>query len=330
MAKKNSITLIQKYIEGNARTQSPFLNIANSGITELPASIGDLVHLKSLYLGGNAISMLPPEISNLRNLERLSLSGNPLNHFPPQIINLKSLIKLSLRGTKIAKLPHEIGKLSNINDLDISNNYLTELPIEIQKLNKLRILDLDGNLLNLPPEIVTRRNDPESIFSYYFSLKKEQKKRLNEIKILVVGQGSVGKTSIICRLLGGEYNSGQSKTEGITINRWQIDLPSKIDKKRSKFQLNIWDFGGQEIMHATHQFFLTKRSLYLLVLDSRLSQEANRVEYWLKIIQSFGGDSPVLIVGNKIDQHPLDIDRTGLRKKYETIVDILETSAMQS
>lgn len=80
-------------------------------------------------------------------------------------------------------------------------------------------------------------------------------------------------------------------------------------------------------MHATHQFFLTKRSLYLLVLDSRLTQEENRVEYWLKIIQSFGGESPVLIVGNKIDQHPLDIDRTGLQKKYLNVVGILETSA---
>jgi internalin A len=92
-------------------------------------------------------------------------------------------------------------------------------------------------------------------------------------------------------------------------------------------------------MHATHQFFLTKRSLYLLVLDSRLTQEENRVDHWLKIIESFGGElhglspdlppglSPVLIVGNKIDQHPLDIDRTGLQKKYPNIVGILETSA---
>ncbi|MBK7319942.1 COR domain-containing protein [Candidatus Villigracilis affinis] len=98
-------------------------------------------------------------------------------------------------------------------------------------------------------------------------------------------------------------------------------------KFKSKSSINIWDFGGQEIMHATHQFFLTKRSLYMLVLDSRLTQEENRVEYWLKIIQSFGGESPVLIVGNKIDQHPLDIDRTGLQKKYPNIVGILETSA---
>jgi internalin A len=63
------------------------------------------------------------------------------------------------------------------------------------------------------------------------------------------------------------------------------------------------------------------------VLDARLTQEENRVEYWLKIIQSFGGESPVLIVGNKTDQHPLDIDRTGLQKKYPNIVGILETSA---
>jgi internalin A len=80
-------------------------------------------------------------------------------------------------------------------------------------------------------------------------------------------------------------------------------------------------------MHATHQFFLTKRSLYLLVLDSRLTQEENRVEYWLKIIQSFGGESPILIVGNKTDQHSLDIDRTGLMKKYSNIVGVIETSA---
>jgi internalin A len=106
-----------------------------------------------------------------------------------------------------------------------------------------------------------------------------------------------------------------------------VECQSEIENPQSKIRLNIWDFGGQEIMHATHQFFLTKRSLYLLVLDARLTQEENRVEYWLKIIQSFGGESPVLIVGNKTDQHPLDIDRTGLQKKYANIVGVLETSA---
>ena len=79
-------------------------------------------------------------------------------------------------------------------------------------------------------------------------------------------------------------------------------------------------------MHATHQFFLTKRSLYLLVLDARLEEEENRLEYWLKIIQSFGGNSPVIIIGNKADQQALDIDRRGLKKKYQNIKAIIETS----
>jgi GTPase SAR1 family protein len=66
--------------------------------------------------------------------------------------------------------------------------------------------------------------------------------------------------------------------------------------------LNIWDFGGQEIMHATHQFSLTKRSLYLLVIDNRKNEQQNCLEYWLKLIQTYGGNSPVIIVGNCADE----------------------------
>ena len=160
-------------------------------------------------------------------------------------------------------------------------------------------------------------------------LKLRISKRLNEAKMLIVGQGAVGKTSLVQQILHSTFDPRQTKTEGISINQWQVEGSQKreTEGQSESIQLNIWDFGGQEIMHATHQFFLTKRSLYLLVLDARLTQEENRVEYWLKIIQSFGGESPVLIVGNKTDQHPLDIDRTGLQKKYPNIVGILETSA---
>ncbi len=79
-------------------------------------------------------------------------------------------------------------------------------------------------------------------------------------------------------------------------------------------------------MHATHQFFLTKRSLYLIVLDARVDERQNELEYWLKMIQSFGGDSPIILVGNKTDEHPLDIDHRGLRQKYPAIRDIVPVS----
>ena len=72
-------------------------------------------------------------------------------------------------------------------------------------------------------------------------------------------------------------------------------------------------------MHATHQFFLTRRSLYLLVIDARRGEQESRIEYWLKLIQSFGGDSPIIVVSNKSDQQEIDLDWTGLQRKYPTI-----------
>ena len=128
------------------------------------------------------------------------------------------------------------------------------------------------------------------------------------------------KTSLVKRLLKDEFDPHEEKTEGIEIEEWQVTVGDQ------NIRLNVWDFGGQEIMHATHQFFLTKRSLYLLVLDAQRGDEENRIEYWLKVIKSFGGDSPVIIVGNKIDEQPLDVDRRGLMAKYRGIREIVEVS----
>jgi internalin A len=282
-----------------------------------------------LSLGGREIDQLPSEIGSLNNLIELHFYENNLSELPPEIGKLKNLVVLGLGCNKINKLPPDMGKLKNLEELYLENNKLESLPRELAKLQKLKYLNLKQNQLPIPPEILNKTNEPATILNYYFSVLKDKDeststaKPLNETKVLIVGQGSVGKTSIVKRLINGTFNLSENKTDGIDINRWEITE----NIKDGPIQLNIWDFGGQEIMHATHQFFLTKRSLYLLVLDSRLTQEENRTEYWLKIIQSFGGDSPVLIVGNKTDQHPLDIDKTGLLKKYSNLVEIIEVSA---
>jgi len=201
---------------------------------------------------------------------------------------------------------------------------------EFSKILRNHVLTAIVNLLGnnqIPSEIVDKIDAPEVFTKYVDSIAKGKNKLLNETKLLIVGQGAVGKTSLVWRITQNKFSDSEIKTQGISINMWQVNSQIDAKSRKAKIRLNIWDFGGQEIMHATHQFFLTKRSLYLLVLDSRLTQGENRVEYWLRIIEAFGGDSPILIVGNKIDQHSLDIDRTGLRKKYPNIVGILETSA---
>ena len=158
------------------------------------------------------------------------------------------------------------------------------------------------------------------IFNYCRQLRSGEVKPLNEAKLIIVGQGSVGKTSLIKRLKYNQFDTNEAQTDGLNVIDWKIHVNSK------DVRLNVWDFGGQEIYHATHQFFLTKRSLYLLVCNCRTSEEENRLDYWLKLIQSFGDASPVIIVGNKRDEQPLDINRKALRDKYPNIKDILETS----
>lgn len=300
-------------------TQLKALILSNNEISTLPPEIGQLTNLLALFLANNGLSSLPNEIRLLSKLKFLYLGGNKFKMFPRQLLYLTCLNMLSLSGNNLAYLPEEIVRLKDLAGMDLSDNNIERLPGEILQLQDLQELNVRNNpLISVPPEILARTEEPSVILSYYFD---HVKKPLNESKILVVGQGSVGKTSIIRRLLQNSFSPEENKTEGINISRVKIRMDSNL------FTLNIWDFGGQEIMHATHQFFLTKRSLYLLVLDARLTQEENRVEYWLKIIQSFGGESPVLIVGNKADQHPLDIDHTGLQKKYPNIVGVLETSA---
>jgi small GTP-binding protein len=145
---------------------------------------------------------------------------------------------------------------------------------------------------------------------------------LNEAKVVFVGQVAVGKTSLIAKLTEETFKERENVTEGINIQSWLLNINDQSIK------LDLWDFGGQEIYYATHQLFLTRRTLYILVLNSRVSEEENRAEYWLKMIEAFGGNSPVLIVGNKSDEQPLDINRKALLSKYSNIQAILEVSCL--
>jgi len=332
------------------------LNLRNNRLTALPPEIGNLINLNQLSLYGNNFTKLPAEIIQLKNLTQLGLSDNNLTSIPsevlqltnltqlflsqnnltalpPEIINLSSLSQLDLRNNNITVFPPEILKLTELTHLFLSSNKLTELPHEIIRLDKLRLLYLSGNQLTvLPPEIaqlkkltqISIENNPlieppveiasqgiKAIRAYYDSLTKETTIPLSEVRVLLVGDGGSGKTSLMKRLLGEPFNPIEVQTHGINIQDWAID------ESGTTWHVHFWDFGGQQIMHATHQFFLSKRSLYILVLDGRKEEDA---EYWLKHIESFGGNSPVLLVLNKMDEHPsYDVNRLFLTDKYKSI-----------
>ena len=110
-------------------------------------------------------------------------------------------------------------------------------------------------------------------------------------------------------------------TEGINISKWKISAPHS---ENSEIKLNIWDFGGQEIYHATHQFFLTTRSLYLLVWNARKAKDYDNIHYWLHTIEAFGGESPIILVMSKMNESDDDLNLRDLRSKFPQIAGYLK------
>jgi small GTP-binding protein len=245
----------------------------------------------------------------------LDLNDKGLTSLPPELFQLANLTELYLCDNQLTVLPPEICQLTNLTWLDLSFNYLATLPSEIAQLSSLTELNLDGNqLTSPPPEIISKGID--AIRQYLGNLQAGEQP-LNQVKILLVGDGAAGKTSLVKQLLGEAFNQHEDTTHGISIRGWDVEAGGQPIK------VNIWDFGGQEIMHATHQFFLSKRSLYVLVLDGRKDE---RAEYWLQHIESFGGDSPVLVVLNKQDSNPsFDLNRPFLLQKYPGIRQFFRT-----
>lgn len=307
------------------------LDFRNNKLTSLPESIGQLQQLKSLDLSGHNLMTLPESIGQLQQLQRLDVSNNQLAELPGSIGQLKQLFDLNLSGNRLVRLPESIGRLEQLEHLYLHDNQLTSLPESIKQLKTLKELYLQGNDdLGIPIEVVAaplqyalgreaKSVKPSEILNYYFRLRSDRRP-LNEAKLILVGRGAVGKTSIANQLVLKKFRKTEKKTDGIQITQWPIRLNGKEDVR-----LNVWDFGGQEIMHATHQFFLTQRSLYLVVINGREGGEDADADYWLKLIESFGGESPVIVVLNKIKEHPFDLNRRALQQKYPAIREFIKT-----
>lgn len=84
-----------------------------------------------------------------------------------------------------------------------------------------------------------------------------------------------------------------------------------------QFRVNIWDFGGQEIYHATHQFFLSRRSLYIVVADAR--EQKTDFYHWLDLIEHLSDRSPVFIFNNEIQNRHWAINEQQLATHFPDI-----------
>ena len=285
------------------------------------ASLSGIIRLNLKYnhFGDDGASSL----ARMRLLNFLDLEGNNIgDEGAASLAALTNLSHLNLRRNKIGdEGVASLGKLTQLRTLYLEQNYINNIePLaELSNLISLRIAD--GNSLTChSPEIVAKGD--AGLFRYLKQAKLQGFDHLYEAKVLILGEGGAGKTSLLRRLFRKEMDlpSEDESTKGIDIHQHKF-----TSSEGYPFSLNVWDFGGQQIYHATHQFFLTKRSLYILVDDTRNDSKNihdNGFKYWLEVIEVLSDRCPVLIFQNEKSNRSKLIDEAGIKGRFPNVIGI--------
>jgi len=215
-------------------------------------------------------------------------------------------------------LPEEIGELENLVRLDIHNNNITKLPTSFGKLDNLKDFLFDKDKIEFPPAEILSQGI-SGIRNFLKAIQQGGKiERIYEAKLILVGHGEVGKTTLAKKLMYNQFDENSPMSIGIDINTWKF--PVFIEQKNINFQANVWDFGGQEIQYALHEFFITPNSLYILVYNARGHQiDFDDLAFWLDKIKIIGQNSPVIVVINKVDINDPIIDEMVFKETFDNI-----------
>jgi internalin A len=343
-------------------TQLQSLNLSRTPLKQI-MGLGKLTHLQSLDLSGTDIQKIT-ELNKLTQLQSLDLSSTKIQ----QINGLNALTQLKSLDLSETQL-EQIGGLNALTQLQTLNLSETKLKqiTGLDNLTQLQSLYLRGLNLNHFPESLLYQTKfeeficdksqikdiPTAILStdiidncidrvrHHFDSLKYGHQTINDMKLMVLGNGQIGKTQLCRRLCDEDYDPNIPSTHGILIKQTLF-----ADTEQNPVKLNLWDFGGQEIYHGTHSLFLNSQQTTFLVLwlPSAENKEIHTVngmqfrnhllDYWLEHINQQNGGSgsttPVIIAQAQCDD-PQDGETNppvvvGLKKRFP-FVKVIATSA---
>jgi len=280
------------------------LDFSSTQVSDLSPLL-HLSNLQHLFFAETQVTELSP-LSKLNNLEKLDFSVTQVSNLS-SLSDLSNLQHLSFYETEISDLSPLSG-LFNLELLDCRKTLVSDLLPLLPLLKKNitvkmemyggGIIVKDCPLTNPPIEVVNQGH--YTILRYFDEREKAGTDQIYEAKLLLIGEGGAGKTTLCNKLfdIEAELPKEQDSTQGIDIKPYYFEIPNG-----NKFRLNVWDFAGQGKYQSAHSFFYTHRSLYVLVDDTRTldENEAYRTfyNYWLQTVELFGGNSPLIILHNQ-------------------------------
>ncbi|XP_064473089.1 leucine-rich repeat serine/threonine-protein kinase 1-like isoform X2 [Ornithodoros turicata] len=244
-------------------------------------------------------------------------------------IQFPNLSMLDVSNNELTEVPVMLSELTGLSVLNLSGNPgIVQLPPELGLLNKVWNLNLRGCSLQDPLRsmIESRKYKTTDIVGYLKSI-LEDAKPYARMKLMIVGVQGIGKTSLLEQLRQegtgsyrrkppehwgkrmGNKNLNLKTPKGVSLSTVGVDVGDWIYEKKTRGQpsfgpvtFRTWDFGGQREYYSTHQYFLSKRSLYLVVWRITDGERGVKgIHQWLINIQARAANAPVLIIGTHQD-----------------------------
>jgi hypothetical protein len=315
-------------------THLAYLQLGNNQLTELPDWLTDLTNLTGLYLRGNQLASLPESLGGRTNRtglhrrvsrvaaswwESLGRRTNLTGLFPGgnQLASgLTNLTTLDLGDNQLASLPESLGDLTTLTTLYLDGNQLAVLPRTLGRLPALQDIAVTGN--PLPVEVIAAAAEGSEELLNYLRLVHDEGVEIAEAKLVFVGEGEVGKSTLLAALRGDPWIEDRLQTHGMEMKPVTV-----YDHHGNVLILNGWDFGGQQIYRPTHQLFFTAPAVYLVMWKPRPGPELGMVEHWLETIQHRAGPGArvhVVATHGGPQERVAFLDEAGLRERFGDLI----------
>ena len=291
-----SINQISK-IEGLEKLKElQVFQLSNNQISKIEG-LEKLNKLQVLDVSNNQISKIEG-LEKLNKLEILELSNTKIT----DLRLLKDWLKNSNRGLFWEK-PTNVWKTTEKKDTNYVSLLVTKSFLKIYYTSKKGLYVKNTFSLKIPsPEWVYQGK--KVVLDYLAAAIEQNIVEMNEAKVMIVGRPHAGKTSTSIKLRDSDGTLPQStgSTKGILVEDWIYE------KNETQYTAHLWDFGGQDVQYAIHQFFMTQRAIYLLIDCTRDPENTSNLmgetkseiisNYWLQTIKNLAKASPTFYIYN--------------------------------
>ncbi|MEM0984882.1 MAG: hypothetical protein AAGJ32_01425 [Pseudomonadota bacterium] len=294
----------QRRIAAEAVAKTGTLDISGLELETLPPEISALTHLQELRAGGTIIKRvvryeinrytdLSP-LSALQALQTLDCMGTQVDDLSP-LKTLQTLQTLNCSGTQVADLSPAIATPRLMTLEAQACRHLENIGRPADWRKGLELLLGHARVKGLPGELFVGEYDEDfrpALEAHFTDLDAAGPEAQPRAKLVVLGNGRVGKTQLRRRLMDLPFVQNDETTHGVEAH--PVHIPHPDHGKGVK--LATWDFGGQDIYHGTHALFTRSRAVYIICWHedfetgferamNGLEFERRPLSYWLDFVR---------------------------------------------